>query len=582
MPNRGNILIVDDTPANLRLLASMLGERGYKVRPANNGMMALGAVHASAPDLVLLDVRMPGMDGYQVCRQLKADEQTRDIPIIFISALDEVEDKVKGFAAGGVDYVTKPFQFDEVLARIETHLALRNMQKKLEEQNVQLQREIGDRVRVEKVLRRRNLELALLNRVGRELAVTLDLQQVTEQLLEEVTDIIGAQGASVWLWDVREPQLNDVKEACLVCQAFFHHEQDRFSLVNTRLRPGQGVAGWVAQNGQSVIVSDTTHDARFFPGVDRQTGVHTTALIAVPLQARGKVIGVLEVVNKLSGNFDVGDLVLVETLAASAAIAIDNARLVEALRQRTVELEARNKELDAFSHTVAHDLKAPVSLMLGFAQVLEEDHTALPDEELRRHLHTIASSGRKMINIIDELLLLAGVREMEEVEMTPLDMAAIVAETQRRLADLIEEHQAEIILPSNGEWPVALGYGPWVEEVWVNYLSNAIKYGGRPAQVELGATAQADGTVRFWVRDNGPGLTLEQRRQLFTPFERLHNVRAKGHGLGLSIVQRIIKKLGGQVGVQSPKSPGTSDSVEDEGGQGSIFYFTLPGTAIPT
>ncbi len=112
---------------------------------------------------------------------------------------------------------------------------------------------------------------------------------------------------------------------------------------------------------------------------------------------------------------------------------------------------------------------------------------------------------------------------------------------------------------------MALGYGPWVEEVWANYLSNAIQYGGRPPRVELGATEQADGMVRFWVRDNGPGLTPEEQARLFTPFTRLDQVRAKGHGLGLSIVRRIVEKLGGQVGVES------------EVGRGSVFTFTLPG-----
>jgi signal transduction histidine kinase len=236
----------------------------------------------------------------------------------------------------------------------------------------------------------------------------------------------------------------------------------------------------------------------------------------------------------------------------------------EELRQYTVELEARNEELDTFAHTVAHDLKTPLGHIVGFAQVLEKHYTTLPEDELHSYLHTMVQSGRKMSNIIDELLLLAGVRRMEEVELGPLDMASIVAEAQGRVAYLIEKHQAEIILPES--WPVALGYSPWVEEVWVNYLSNAMKYGGQPPHVELGATEQADGMVRFWVRDNGPGLTPEAQARLFTPFTQLAQVRAMGHGLGLSIVRRIVEKLGGQVGVES------------QVGQGSVFTFTLPGT----
>ena len=119
-----DILIVDDTPANLNVLSAILGKRGYHVRPAINGALALKAAQKAAPDLILLDVQMPEMDGYQVCRQLKDDAQTRDIPVIFISALDDVLDKVEAFQSGGVDYITKPFQIEEVLARVENQLAL--------------------------------------------------------------------------------------------------------------------------------------------------------------------------------------------------------------------------------------------------------------------------------------------------------------------------------------------------------------------------------------------------------------------------------------------------------------------------
>lgn len=127
-----DILIVDDTPANLRLLCGMLRERGYKVRPVPSGETALRAAQASPPDLILLDVTMPGMDGYEVCRRLKADKRLADIPVLFISALQEAQDKVRAFQAGGVDYVSKPIQLEEVEARVRTHLELRRQRLELE------------------------------------------------------------------------------------------------------------------------------------------------------------------------------------------------------------------------------------------------------------------------------------------------------------------------------------------------------------------------------------------------------------------------------------------------------------------
>jgi sigma-B regulation protein RsbU (phosphoserine phosphatase) len=137
-----DILVVDDTPANLRLLSQTLAERGYGVRTVTSGARAFESALAAPPHLILLDIRMPEVDGFAVCRQFKTDERTRQIPIIFISALDDLQDKVEAFRAGGVDYITKPFQVEEVLARTETHLALRRLQARLEETNRRLQREL--------------------------------------------------------------------------------------------------------------------------------------------------------------------------------------------------------------------------------------------------------------------------------------------------------------------------------------------------------------------------------------------------------------------------------------------------------
>lgn len=139
-----SILVVDDTPDNLRLLVGLLTAQGYKIRPVTSGKMALSAAQGMPPDLILLDINMPEMNGYQVCEQLKAEERTRDIPVIFLSALNDVFDKVKAFAVGGVDYITKPFQVEEVLARINTHLALRSLQNHLQQKNHDLEQTLQE------------------------------------------------------------------------------------------------------------------------------------------------------------------------------------------------------------------------------------------------------------------------------------------------------------------------------------------------------------------------------------------------------------------------------------------------------
>ncbi len=370
---KANILIVDDKPANLELLSQMLGDQGYQVQAVMNGRRALTIAQALPPDLVLLDIRMPEMDGYQVCQQLKELEATRHIPVIFISALDALEDKVQAFKAGGVDFISKPFQIEEVLARVHTHLQLQHASREL------------------------------------------------EQRLDE-----------------------------------------------------------------------------------------------------------LERANR--------------------------------------ELKDRNAELDAFAHTVAHDLKGPLSTLVTYTNFLNTYQAELSSQELHESVDNIQQIGLKMSEIIGDLLLLANVRQRDEIPISPVSMEKVIAEAQRRQVYLVRKYSAKLEIPQS--WPQALGYAPWVEEVWSNYMSNAIKYGGQPPHVELGAEQQEDGFIRFWVRDNGDGLTQEQQAQIFTPFTRLHQERASGHGLGLSIVMRIVGKLGGQAGVDS------------QPGKGSTFYFTLPAHSV--
>lgn len=159
----GNILLVDDKPDNLRLLSQMLTEHGYNVRRVTKGKMALITAKASPPDLVLLDIKMPDMDGYEVCLQLKADAITAEIPVIFMSALDELPDKVKAFTIGGVDYITKPFQIEEVLVRVKTQMVLRQQQQQLQAQNHKLQQEIQRRKEIESALQKSQTELQQAN-----------------------------------------------------------------------------------------------------------------------------------------------------------------------------------------------------------------------------------------------------------------------------------------------------------------------------------------------------------------------------------------------------------------------------------
>ena len=394
-------------------------------------------------------------------------------------------------------------------------------------------------------LAKHNSNLHLLNQASRTLITTLEKQAVLEQLLQVATELIQVKGSSIWLWD------NDSHEQ-MTCQAVYHLEE-KPALLNQHLKAGQGIGGTAVQTGQIIVVQDTSEDNRFYADIDKRTGVTTHSLMAVPLQFHDISLGVLELVNKAEGNFTLEDQTMAETLATFASVAIYNAQLVGSLQES-------NEELDSFAHTVAHDLQNTLSIVIGFAELLRRDDARLTEDRRKQMAEALVRNTYKMSNIIKELLLLSSVRK-SDVAIEPLNMKQIVEAALLRLSYILEDYNPELVIQDR--WPVALGHAAWIEEIWENYISNALKYGGSPPRVECGGEMLTDGRVRFWVRDNGPGLTEEEQDKLFDPFVQLNKVRVKGSGLGLSIVQRIAKKLGGEVGVESELE------------QGSTFSFTL-------
>lgn len=240
--------------------------------------------------------------------------------------------------------------------------------------------------------------------------------------------------------------------------------------------------------------------------------------------------------------------------------------LKETNKKLMAEIETREKlidDLDSFAHTVAHDLKNTLGTIVSASEILEEAVNIGNEKHAAQLASLIKKSAGKSIRITQELLIFARSSHME-IEKNDLDMKSVFEEAAGQLNGLIEKEKAEIQLPES--WLPAIGYAPWVEEVWVNYLSNAIKYGGAPPKIKVGSERLKNNTIKYWIKDNGKGLTVEEQSQLFQKYTRLAPEEAEGHGLGLTIVKRIINKLGGNVGVESKEKPK----------EGSIFYFTLP------
>ncbi len=441
-----------------------------------------------------------------------------------------------------------------------------------------------------------NPELAALYQIALQLERRMPLGNLAKGAVSTLETVLGYERSAILLVDRESKRLKPFALAKKGYGPDFSQAQQVY-LATHDLHLGAGIEGGVALDGRSVCLGDVQAVPRY-----QHIPAEIRSVACVPISVEGFIVGVISVESNQLNAYTESDLKVLETVSRHLALAIQNAhyhaRVGEELSRDTIEtaqpapseaikspaeslpastltresedqfraivqeLQAQNEELNAFNHTVAHDLKNPLSILLGFAEVLAQDYCDGEDEVLDQGIRVILENGRRMETIINELLLLAEVRQLDEITVEMLDMASIVVETRKRLSNLIAEYGAKITSPA--AWPPALGYGPWVEEIWVNYLSNAIKYGGRPPQIELGAMVQSDAMVRFWVRDNGAGISPEDQKQLFVPFTKLKQVNTKGHGLGLSIVHRITKKLGGQVGVES--NPG----------DGSLFWFTLP------
>lgn len=459
---------------------------------------------------------------------------------------------------------------------------LRDVRRHVVGQLITIQ-DVTRRKEAERALSRHAERLRILHEIDRAVQTASSVEAIAEAVLDHCRHLLPVSRARVFFLDVGDlgfPRILSSRGSSVRPDAVDETVLNR--LVE------------LVADGSPLCFEDVTNGVAVPEPVRSFCAPDTRSCLLVPLRVQKRLIGLLSLEYTAPGSYVPWMIDMASQIATSLAVASENVRLYEAAQrelaerrqleralrqseraahQRAEDLAARNAELDAFAHTVAHDLKAPLSLLLGYTSFIEAGEVTGDETQLHACIHAIGESARKMGSIIDELLLLASVRKAEEVELQPLDMAAIVEAVLVRFSDVIEQQQVEVVLPPS--WPIAWGYVPWVEEIWVNYFSNAIKYGGNPPRIEMGGyPVDSDGgpMARFWIRDNGDGLSPDEQARLFVPFERLRQARAQGHGLGLSIVRRIVERLGGEAGVESPAIPG----------QGCTFYFTLPLADLST
>ncbi|PSB17237.1 diguanylate cyclase [filamentous cyanobacterium CCP2] len=312
-PSKASILVVDDTPTNLTLLVQMLSGQGYKVRVAPNGKLALASVQSNPPDLILLDVSMPDMDGYTVCQQLKKNEQTRNIPVIFISAFDSVFNKVNAFTVGGLDYITKPFELVEVLARIQNQLRLRQFQQQLQTQNAQLQ---------------------LLLTTTQAIAEATDVNAALRVVLEKICQTIGLDFGEAWM--------RSSDSSALQCCGYWYSELATLQQLGEDQRCGLGSSDLPEQiwaSRQLIWIDDVAQDGQ--PMV-QPSWIETLGLkvaFGIPIQLEEQMLAVLIFFCRKHVTVDSQSLELVKAVATQLGTMIRRKEAEAALREANQALE---------------------------------------------------------------------------------------------------------------------------------------------------------------------------------------------------------------------------------------------------
>lgn len=542
-----NVLYIDNNLDESRFWESQLQDLGYEVQLAQTAIDALGMIRQTSYALIILKQDLPEYTGVDMLRSLADEAGTA--PIIMVAERSDPQVAHIAYELGISHYIIKDADrhyVTQLPAAVRQTLEQRRLIEALAAEKEKTQR--------------LNRNLLLMNRLGQLLTSSLTMQEVTDQFVTTVSDLFQSEGTTVWLFDERT---SSETKGILLCVSAFTSG----NLVDTKklnLSLDKGIAGWVAEHNQSVYVPDVEVDERFSPASDENLNFVTKSILAVPLKTQTKTLGVLQLVNLNTLAYGEETQSLIETIAASASIAIENARLIEQLREQNDELEQQNSDLDAYTGTVAHDLKNPITHFLSYADELREHHRLMSDQEIDNYLDIILLQSRRMNTIVDELLLLARVRMTKQIQVDELDMETIMLDVLDRLELDIRETKAQIDIPD--EWHNAYGYVPWVEGVWYNYLTNGLKYGGDPPKLSFGSQLGANDMVWYWIEDNGIGLSTEEQEKLFQPFPVINRPGIRGNGLGLVIVKRIVERLNGEV------------AVESEVGKGSRFYFSLPHT----
>ncbi len=519
-PARPAILIVDDHEDNVELLRLMLAPQGYRINTAHDGVAALEAVRSDPPDLLLLDVMMPGLSGFQVVQHLRSDSTAGYIPVMLITAKQELSDKVRGLEYGADDFLAKPVHSSELIAKVRALLRLKQVQDAL--------------------VRERNKN-ELLYQVGQQLAGTLDVDQLIRQTLTLMVGLVGAAYGSVIALDRQRRTWRRI----MAPEDKGSLDSDEFGQIMQR-----GLAGLALSTRQPQLVDDVAADERWLP---LDIGEQVRSALAIPLVRDDEDFGVLTLTHPEPRRFRPDQLPLVLAIAAQVLTALHNASLYTQVKQAEAAHEY-------FVHMLTHDLRGPLAGIVGCLHLLGLGARSDAD---RLYLDMAQKAAQAQEELIDEMLDIyragAGMLDLVRAPLPPSQLGTAVID---QLAGAVAEHGLELVVDLPDEPAIDVDRGKMVR-VLSNLVSNAIKvtrYGGITVRCET-----RDGMLELIVRDTGIGIAPEDVPHIFDRFfhAQQHGVR-RGTGLGLAFCREVIEAHGGRIWAAS------------EPGVGTEIRFTVP------
>ena len=529
------ILVVDDIADNLKVVGDMLESQGYGVTFAISGKQALDRVKIARPDLILLDLMMPRMDGLQVCQRLKKDDNYAEIPVIFLTASQEHQNLLKAFDSGAVDYLTKPFYQPELFARVRTHLELKQAKEKLDRLNSVLEQKVQQRTA--------------------QLRQALDFEAIAKGIIERVRDSLDE--AQILATAVKELVVSLGLDRC---QTGIYNLKQGISQITYEYSPS------LPRNIEAVYNFAELSEIyeQLLAGRSLQFGISdvqrlqlpkSVSILACPLKDERQTIGDLWLFRLNREAFSTEEISLVEQVAASCAIAIRQARLYRAAQLQVAELERVNLLKDDFLKTISHELRTPLTNIEMGADTLkmiftQSDWQQKHFQAAAESLEVLEEGCQREIKLINDLLELVHLNARSEpLAVEPVDISLLISYLVKLFIQRTKQQQQQLKTNISSDLPL-IEINPHIfERILTELLNNACKYTPQGENIDVNLELN-DRTLTLIVANSGIEMTEAELKRIFDKFYRIPKSdrwQHGGTGLGLALVKRQVEYLNGSI-----------------------------------